>query len=145
MRRIVALLVALAAHLAGKDAEFLTLYQASYSTSPNPLFNATSPPFYPSPWMDGKGEWADAYAKAKEFVSQLTLLEKVNLTTGVGWEGEQCVGQVCIFKDRFWDIEINVDRLAQYLDLDCARCVCRILPWVSETQITTASSPPGKL
>jgi hypothetical protein len=57
-----------------------------------PLY--TSPPFYPSPWMTGQGEWADAYAKAKDFVSQLTLLEKVNLTTGVGWEGEQCVGQV---------------------------------------------------
>jgi hypothetical protein len=28
--------------------------------------------------------WEDAYAKAKDFVSQLTLLEKVNLTTGVG-------------------------------------------------------------
>ncbi|KAL5326852.1 hypothetical protein ACEPPN_004541 [Leptodophora sp. 'Broadleaf-Isolate-01'] len=53
-----------------------------------------SPPFYPSPWMSGQGEWADAYEKARDFVSQLTLLEKVNLTTGVGWEGEQCVGQV---------------------------------------------------
>jgi beta-glucosidase len=52
----------------------------------------TSPPFYPSPWMDGSGDWADAYAKAKAFVSQLTLLEKVNLTTGIGWEGEACVG-----------------------------------------------------
>lgn len=28
--------------------------------------------------------WEGAYAKAKEFVSQLTLLEKVNITTGVG-------------------------------------------------------------
>lgn len=27
-------------------------------------------------------------------MSQLTLDEKVNLTTGVGWEGEQCVGNV---------------------------------------------------
>ncbi|KAH9222839.1 putative beta-glucosidase A [Leptodontidium sp. 2 PMI_412] len=44
--------------------------------------------------MSGQGEWADAYEKARDFVSQLTLLEKVNLTTGVGWEGEQCVGQV---------------------------------------------------
>ncbi|KAH8815729.1 beta-glucosidase 1 precursor [Xylogone sp. PMI_703] len=52
-----------------------------------------SEPVYPSPWMTGQGDWADAYAKAKDFVSQLTLLEKINLTTGVGWEGEQCVGQ----------------------------------------------------
>ena len=28
--------------------------------------------------------WEQAYAKAKDFVSQLTLAEKVNLTTGVG-------------------------------------------------------------
>ncbi|KAI9740692.1 MAG: hypothetical protein M1818_004656 [Claussenomyces sp. TS43310] len=54
---------------------------------------ATSDPFYPSPWMTGTGDWAEAYQKAAAFVSQLTLLEKINLTTGVGWEGEQCVGQ----------------------------------------------------
>lgn len=46
---------------------------------------ATSAPFYPTPWMDPNADgWEDAYAKAKAFVSQLTLLEKVNLTTGVG-------------------------------------------------------------
>lgn len=49
-------------------------------------------PHYPSPWMSGGNGWQDAYAKAQAFVSQLTLLEKVNLTTGVGWEGEACVG-----------------------------------------------------
>lgn len=51
-----------------------------------------SPPSYPSPWMRGGNGWADAYTKAQAFVSQLTLLEKVNLTTGVGWEGGACVG-----------------------------------------------------
>lgn len=46
---------------------------------------AYSPPFYPSPWMDPEADgWADAYAKARDFVSQMTLLEKVNITTGVG-------------------------------------------------------------
>ena len=46
---------------------------------------ATSDPYYPSPWMDPNADgWQDAYAKAKAFVSQLTLAEKVNLTTGVG-------------------------------------------------------------
>lgn len=54
---------------------------------------AYSPPFYPSPWMDPEADgWEDAYAQAKEIVSQMTILEKVNLTTGVGWEGEVCVG-----------------------------------------------------
>ncbi|CAK7266002.1 beta-glucosidase [Sporothrix epigloea] len=37
--------------------------------------------------------WESAYAQAKAFVAQMTLMEKVNLTTGVGWQGEQCVGQ----------------------------------------------------
>jgi hypothetical protein len=52
----------------------------------------TSPPSYPSPWMRGGNGWADAYERAQAFVSQLTLLEKVNLTTGVGWEEGPCVG-----------------------------------------------------
>lgn len=56
-------------------------------------FLQSSDPFYPSPWMNGKGEWADAYQKAQAFVAQLTLMEKVNLTTGTGWEGDLCVGQ----------------------------------------------------
>ncbi|KAG9516691.1 putative beta-glucosidase, partial [Aureobasidium melanogenum] len=55
-------------------------------------FNETSPPYYPSPWGTGAGEWASAYEKAIAFVSKLTLAEKVNLTTGVGWESEKCVG-----------------------------------------------------
>ncbi|KAL2156589.1 hypothetical protein VTH82DRAFT_1334 [Thermothelomyces myriococcoides] len=65
----------------------------SRETYDKPL--ARSEPSYPSPWMNPDAEgWAEAYAQAKAFVSQLTLLEKVNLTTGVGWEAEQCVGQV---------------------------------------------------
>ncbi|CAG9952137.1 unnamed protein product, partial [Clonostachys rosea f. rosea IK726] len=51
---------------------------------------AYSEPHYPSPWMDPAAPgWEQAYAKAKDFVSQLTLLEKVNLTTGVGWMGDK--------------------------------------------------------
>ena len=46
---------------------------------------ATSDPFYPSPWMNPDADgWAEAYAQARDFVSQMTLMEKVNLTTGVG-------------------------------------------------------------
>ena len=54
----------------------------------------TSPPEYPSPWGEGLGDWAEAYAKAQAFVSGLTLTEKVNLTTGTGWESQKCVGNV---------------------------------------------------
>jgi beta-glucosidase len=48
-----------------------------------------SEPFYPSPWMNPDADgWEDAYQKAKTFVAKLTLLEKVNLTTGVGLVSE---------------------------------------------------------
>lgn len=47
-----------------------------------------------SRWVEGLGDWEAAYAKAQAFVSQLTLLEKVNLTTGTGWQSEACVGNV---------------------------------------------------
>jgi beta-glucosidase len=45
-----------------------------------------APPYYPTPpggWVD---EWADSYAKAAEMVRNMTLAEKVNLTTGAGFE-----------------------------------------------------------
>nr|QLJ82605.1 beta-1, 4-glucosidase T2 [Aspergillus fresenii]QLJ82606.1 beta-1, 4-glucosidase T2 [Aspergillus fresenii] len=54
---------------------------------------AFSPPYYPSPWANGQGEWADAYKRAVDLVSQMTLAEKVNLTTGTGWSLDKCVGQ----------------------------------------------------
>ncbi|KZF23538.1 glycoside hydrolase family 3 protein [Xylona heveae TC161] len=69
--------------------------QPTYSNTSSSGDNlVTSPPFYPSPWGSGSGDWAEAYAKARDFVSQLTLLEKVNITTGVGWLEEACVGAV---------------------------------------------------
>ncbi|CAL5870449.1 uncharacterized protein PFLUO_LOCUS4686 [Penicillium psychrofluorescens] len=52
-----------------------------------------SPPYYPTPpggWMP---DWADAYAKAHAVVSNMTLAEKVNLTTGTGLYMGPCVGQ----------------------------------------------------
>ncbi|TQB74553.1 hypothetical protein MPDQ_004659 [Monascus purpureus] len=66
---------------------------------------AYSPPFYPSPWASGQGEWAVAHQRAVEFVSNLTLAEKVNLTTGVGWQEESCVGESgSIPRLGFWGI-----------------------------------------
>lgn len=58
------------------------------ATSPNPAAQVNaqfSAPYYPSPWGSGAGDWASAYAKAEAFVTQLTLIEKINLTTGVGY------------------------------------------------------------
>ncbi|KAK4653702.1 beta-glucosidase [Podospora pseudocomata] len=58
----------------------------------------TETPFlgFPSPWISpdpSDAEWQAAYEKAVAFVSQLTLTEKVNLTTGTGWEGDRCIGK----------------------------------------------------
>ncbi|KAI1841675.1 hypothetical protein JX266_012140 [Neoarthrinium moseri] len=50
--------------------------------SEDTAFYGHSPPVYPSPNGAGVGNWKDAYAKAADFVSQLTLEEKVNLTGG---------------------------------------------------------------
>lgn len=56
--------------------------------SPNPAaaagaqYNQTSPPKYPSPWSTGAGDWSAAHKKAAAMVSQMTLEEKVNMTTG---------------------------------------------------------------
>lgn len=48
---------------------------------------------YPSPWGTGGPDgWDEAYQKAREFVTGLTLVEKVNLTTGTGSEADRCVG-----------------------------------------------------
>ena len=74
----------------------LALAQAPFANGTSNSTNTpySSPPKYPSPWGEGLGDWASAYDQARAFVSKLTLTEKVNLTTGVGWEGERCVGNV---------------------------------------------------
>lgn len=62
-------------------------YPEGISPNPNAVAGAqsdqTSPPKYPSPWGSGDGDWAEAYKKAIDVVKQLTLEEKVNLTTGM--------------------------------------------------------------
>lgn len=59
--------------------------QVSLQSAASHAPSSYSPPHYPSPWMDPRATgWEEAYAKAKAFVSQMTLVEKVNLTTGTG-------------------------------------------------------------
>ncbi|QSZ30882.1 hypothetical protein DSL72_000440 [Monilinia vaccinii-corymbosi] len=104
MKSLLDLVLVLAGVITG-DTSLLTLgTKSSNPTYPGAVDSAaaggakfvqTSDPFYPSPWMNpNTGGWEEAYVKAKDFVSQLTLLEKVNLTTGVGWAGDVCVGNV---------------------------------------------------
>lgn len=52
-----------------------------------------SPPYYPTPHGGWVSDWADAYEKAQQVVDNMTLAEKVNLTTGTGFFMGPCVGQ----------------------------------------------------
>jgi beta-glucosidase len=51
-----------------------------------------SPPWYPSPKGGTDPAWAESYKKAAALVRQMTLVEKVNVTTGTGWMMDMCVG-----------------------------------------------------
>ena len=51
-----------------------------------------SPPWYPSPKGGTDKDWAESYKKAAKLVEQMTLVEKVNITTGTGWQMQMCVG-----------------------------------------------------
>ncbi|EON66404.1 hypothetical protein W97_05501 [Coniosporium apollinis CBS 100218] len=51
-----------------------------------------SPSTYPSPPGGTDAAWEAAYAKAAALVRQMTLPEKVNITTGTGWTMGMCVG-----------------------------------------------------
>lgn len=51
-----------------------------------------SPPWYPTPKGGTDAAWAKSYKKAAKLVKQMTLVEKVNVTTGTGWSMGPCVG-----------------------------------------------------
>lgn len=51
-----------------------------------------SDPWYPSPRGGTLDSWQESYKKAAELVGKMTLVEKVNITTGTGWEMGMCVG-----------------------------------------------------
>ncbi|KAK4695532.1 beta-glucosidase, partial [Lecanoromycetidae sp. Uapishka_2] len=51
-----------------------------------------SPPVYPSPKGGTLPQWAQSYEKAALLVERMTLIEKVNITTGTGWAQDLCVG-----------------------------------------------------
>lgn len=57
--------------------------------SPN---EGQSAPWYPSPQGGTSQEWRESYDKAASLVDQMTLVEKVNVTTGIGWSMGLCVG-----------------------------------------------------
>ncbi|KAL2173936.1 glycoside hydrolase family 3 protein [Thermothelomyces heterothallicus CBS 202.75] len=51
-----------------------------------------SPPWYPAPKGGIAKTWAESYEKAARMVSKMTLAEKVNVTTGTGWQMGLAVG-----------------------------------------------------
>ncbi|KAJ1335805.1 beta-glucosidase [Microdochium nivale] len=51
-----------------------------------------SPPWYPTPQGGTAKTWAESYKKASALVSRMTLPEKVNITTGTGWQMGPAVG-----------------------------------------------------
>ena len=42
-------------------------------------------PYYPAPYGGWADDWAEAYSKAVDLVSNMTLAEKVNITAGTGF------------------------------------------------------------
>ncbi|KIM41998.1 glycoside hydrolase family 3 protein [Hebeloma cylindrosporum] len=61
-------------------------YPAVFPSKPPPVGAPIIPDFGPA--------WAAAYAKAQKKIAGFTLEEKVNVTTGVGWTGGRCVGNI---------------------------------------------------
>ncbi|QIX00807.1 hypothetical protein AMS68_006324 [Peltaster fructicola] len=51
-----------------------------------------SEPWYPTPQGGTVRAWQESYSKAAELVKQMTLVEKINITTGIGWSMGMCVG-----------------------------------------------------
>nr|POE59322.1 putative beta-glucosidase e [Quercus suber] len=51
-----------------------------------------SEPWYPAPRGGTVEAWRLSYEKAAKLVGQMTLVEKVNVTTGTGWSMDLCVG-----------------------------------------------------
>ncbi|EHY57368.1 hypothetical protein HRR83_002853 [Exophiala dermatitidis] len=54
--------------------------------------NGQSPPWYPTPQGGTLPSWQQSYSKAQKLVEKMTLVEKVNITTGTGWAMDLCVG-----------------------------------------------------
>lgn len=59
---------------------------------PSARIDGESPPWYPSPRGGVMPRWEVAYEKAWDMVRNMTLAEKVNITTGTGWMMGLCVG-----------------------------------------------------
>ncbi|PKY06735.1 putative glycosyl hydrolase [Aspergillus campestris IBT 28561] len=57
-----------------------------------PVGMPPSDSWFPSPRGGTLDAWADDYRKAQELVQRMSLVEKINITTGIGWSMGMCVG-----------------------------------------------------
>ncbi|PYH94139.1 beta-glucosidase E [Aspergillus ellipticus CBS 707.79] len=48
--------------------------------------------WFPTPKGGALEDWAEDYRKAEMMVRDMTLIEKINITTGIGWQMGLCVG-----------------------------------------------------
>lgn len=70
-----------------KDGDVDTVPDDEYTKNwKKPQNLATYEGWFPSPRGGSEPKWAQAYAKAAEMVGRMSLLEKVNVTTGTGWQ-----------------------------------------------------------
>lgn len=73
-------------------AFLLIVVSGGYFAYKNGLVDGQSPPWYPAPLGGTVSTWAASYKKAHKMVQQMSLVEKVNITTGTGWAMDFCVG-----------------------------------------------------
>lgn len=64
-------------------------------TAPStPSATSGGPDEFPAVKVRGEGAWANAVGRAEQFISNWTLEQLVNVTTGVGWQTDVCVGEL---------------------------------------------------
>ncbi|KAF8475839.1 glycoside hydrolase superfamily [Kalaharituber pfeilii] len=71
---------------------YISILLASAGKGANSGLPDASPPYYSTPKGGWLSEWTPSYQKASALVGQMTLAEKVNVTTSIGWSMGKCVG-----------------------------------------------------
>jgi beta-glucosidase len=75
-----------------KIIELQSTYDSAHSKRDDVPAGYVASPYYPTPKGGWVSSWSEAYAKAQKVVANMTLAEKVNMTTGTGLLMGPCVG-----------------------------------------------------
>ncbi|KAJ5141731.1 CAZyme family GH3 [Penicillium atrosanguineum] len=78
--------------LAAIAVMWLAMQGLYWLRSERPRKDYESVPWYPTPLGGTGAAWKESYDKAHDMVERMTLIEKVNVTTGTGWQMGLCVG-----------------------------------------------------